>query len=62
MNQLLRTEAKLAIREPIGMAFGLLLPLVLVLAFGLSADVRSPIPTSTARSRSTPRFPASRSA
>lgn len=44
MNQLLRTEAKLAIREPIGMAFGLLLPLVLVLAFGLSADVRKPDP------------------
>jgi ABC-2 type transport system permease protein len=42
MNKLILTEAKLTIREPIGMAFSLLLPLGIVLAFGLSADVTSP--------------------
>jgi ABC-2 type transport system permease protein len=44
MKQLIVTESKLALREPIGMGFGLLLPLVLVLAFGLSADAARPDP------------------
>ncbi|MDA0167990.1 ABC transporter permease [Solirubrobacter taibaiensis] len=44
MNKLIRTEAKLTLREPVGMAFSLLLPLGLVLAFGLAADVTEPDP------------------
>jgi len=44
MSKLLRTEAKLTLREPIGLAFTLLLPLVIVLAFGLSASAGEPAP------------------
>ncbi len=44
MNKLIKTEAKLVVREPIGLAFSLLLPLGLVLAFGLSAGVTKPDP------------------
>jgi ABC-2 type transport system permease protein len=42
MNQLIKTEAKLVVREPIGLAFSLLLPLGLVLAFGLSSSAAQP--------------------
>lgn len=44
MIELVRTEAKLTLREPIGIAFSLLLPLAIVLAFGLSASAAEPDP------------------
>lgn len=44
MNELLKTETKLTIREPIGLAFALLLPLGIVLAFGLSSSAAEPDP------------------
>ncbi len=42
MNTLIKTEAKLVVREPIGLAFSLLLPLAIVLAFGLSSNASQP--------------------
>jgi ABC-2 type transport system permease protein len=42
MRKLIAAEAKLVVREPIGLAFSLLLPLGIVLAFGLSASVTEP--------------------
>lgn len=44
MNELVKTEAKLTIREPIGLAFSLLLPLAIVLAFGLAGSASEPDP------------------
>lgn len=44
MTELIRTEARLTLREPIGIAFSLLLPLAIVLAFGLSASAAQPDP------------------
>jgi ABC-2 type transport system permease protein len=41
---ILKTEAKLVLREPIGMAFSLLLPLVLLLVFGAPGAARRPDP------------------
>lgn len=38
MNDLIKTEAKLTFREPVGFLFSLLLPLGIVLAFGLSSS------------------------
>ena len=52
---ILRTEFKLTLREPIGAAFSLGLPLVLLLVFGIPDAARaSRTRTSTARCRSTP--------
>jgi ABC-2 type transport system permease protein len=42
MNALIKTEAKLVVREPIGLAFSLLLPLAIVLAFGLAGSATQP--------------------
>ncbi|MBE2319548.1 ABC transporter permease [Solirubrobacter sp. CPCC 204708] len=42
MNQLIACEAKLTVREPVGLAFSLVLPLVIILAFGLSASASEP--------------------
>jgi ABC-2 type transport system permease protein len=44
MRQLIATEAKLVVREPIGLAFSLLLPLAIVLAFGLAGSASEPDP------------------
>lgn len=44
MNELIKTEAKLVVREPIGLIFSLLLPLGIVLAFGLASSVAEPDP------------------
>ena len=41
---ILRTEAKLVLREPIGIGFSLVLPLVLLLVFGLPDSAREPDP------------------
>jgi ABC-2 type transport system permease protein len=42
MTELIKTEAKLVVREPIGLAFSLLLPLAIVLAFGLTGSASEP--------------------
>lgn len=44
MRTLITSEAKLVVREPIGLAFSLLLPLAIVLAFGLSGSAAEPDP------------------
>jgi ABC-2 type transport system permease protein len=44
MTALLRTEAKLVLREPIGIAFSLILPLVLIVVFGLPSSSSRPDP------------------
>jgi ABC-2 type transport system permease protein len=44
MTEIVKTEAKLVLREPIGFAFSLLLPLVIVLAFGLASSASRPDP------------------
>lgn len=41
---ILRTEAKLVLREPIGIGFSIVLPLVLILVFGLPGSAREPDP------------------
>jgi ABC-2 type transport system permease protein len=41
---ILKTEAKLVLREPIGIGFSIVLPLVLVLVFGLPDSARRPDP------------------
>jgi ABC-2 type transport system permease protein len=44
VNPVLRTEAKLVLREPIGIGFSLVLPLVLLLVFGAPDAARRPDP------------------
>ena len=44
MSAILKTEAKLVLREPIGIGFSLVLPLVLLLVFGLPDAARHPDP------------------
>jgi ABC-2 type transport system permease protein len=44
MNELIKAETKLVVREPIGLVFTLLLPLAIVLAFGLSGSAAEPDP------------------
>ncbi|WP_028065954.1 ABC transporter permease [Solirubrobacter soli] len=41
---ILKTEAKLVLREPIGIGFSIVLPLVLLLVFGLPDSARRPDP------------------
>jgi ABC-2 type transport system permease protein len=44
MKELLRTEARLVLREPVGIGFGIMLPLVLLLVFGLPSGAHEPDP------------------
>jgi ABC-2 type transport system permease protein len=44
MRTILKTEAKLVLREPIGIGFSLVLPLVLLLVFGAPHSARVPDP------------------
>lgn len=45
MTALLKTEAKLVLREPVGIAFSLVLPLALIVVFGLPASSSRPDPS-----------------
>ena len=44
MRALLRAESRLVLREPIGIGFSIVLPLVLLLVFGLPSSSREPDP------------------
>lgn len=44
MNELIKAETKLVVREPLGLIFSLLLPLGIVLAFGLTSSASEPDP------------------